>query len=103
MLQDADADDGAAASGRLIGPWRLLHEIARGGMGTVVAGPSAPTGQYEQRAALKLIKRGMTPMRSRALLAGGGSSRRSNIPYRAVLDGGIAADGRPYSRWNTVR
>ena len=83
--------------GERIGPWRVLGELGRGGMGVVLLAERAD-GQFEQRTALKLIKRGMDSdavqarfLRERQILA------RLQHPHIArLLDGGIAADGRPY-------
>ena len=83
--------------GERIGPWRVLRELGRGGMGIVWLAERAD-GQYEQRAALKVIKRGMDSdsvlarfLRERQILA------RLIHPNSAhLLDGGIAADERPY-------
>ncbi|QBB71239.1 serine/threonine protein kinase [Pseudolysobacter antarcticus] len=85
------------ASGERIGPWRVLRELGRGGMGVVLLAERAD-GQYEQQAAIKLIKRGMDSdavqtrfLRERQILA------RLEHPHIArLLDGGIATDGRPY-------
>ena len=44
--------------GRLVGPYRVVREIGRGGMGAVYLAERAD-GQYQQRVALKVIKRGM--------------------------------------------
>ena len=44
--------------GQLVGPYRLVREIGRGGMGAVYLAERAD-GQYQQRVALKVIKRGM--------------------------------------------
>lgn len=44
--------------GRRIGPWRILGRLARGGMGNVYLVERAD-GQFEQRAALKLLRRGL--------------------------------------------
>ncbi|HSE12567.1 MAG TPA: tetratricopeptide repeat protein [Rudaea sp.] len=93
---DADEQEGMRSDAR-IGPWRILHEIGRGGMGVVWLAERAD-GQFEQRAALKLIKRGMDSeavvarfLRERQILA------RLEHPHIArLLDGGISADGRPY-------
>ncbi|MGE5167028.1 MAG: protein kinase domain-containing protein [Deltaproteobacteria bacterium] len=79
------------------GPWRLLRELGRGGMGVVWLAERAD-GAFEQRAALKLIKRGMDSdavqarfLRERQILA------LLDHPHIAhLLDGGIGADGRPY-------
>jgi serine/threonine-protein kinase len=80
-----------------VGPWHLVSKLGSGGMGVVWLAERAD-GQFEQRAALKLIKRGMDSeevlkrfLRERQILA------RLDHPHIAhLLDGGIAADGRPY-------
>lgn len=85
------------APGRLLGPYRVLSEIARGGMGAVYLAERAD-GQYQQRVALKLIKRGMDidPIlrrfrAERQILA---SLEHPNIAR--LLDGGTSDDGLPY-------
>ena len=50
--------ESALPSNSVIGSWRILRELGRGGMGAVMLVERAD-GQFEQRAALKLIKRGM--------------------------------------------
>ena len=87
----------AEASEMPIGPWHLVRRIGSGGMGVVWLAERAD-GQFEQRAALKLIKRGMDSeavlkrfLRERQILA------RLDHPHIAhLLDGGITGDGRPY-------
>ena len=87
----------SARTGARVGPWRVLGELGRGGMGVVCLAERAD-GAYEQRAALKLILRGMDSdavqarfVRERNILA------RLEHPHIArLLDGGVAADGRPY-------
>jgi hypothetical protein len=54
---DALESAGDVACGRRIGPWRVVRELGRGGMGIVLLVERAD-GQFEQRAALKLVKRG---------------------------------------------
>ena len=84
-------------AGEHIGPWRVLREVGRGGMGVVLLAERAD-GQFEQRAAVKLIKRGMDSdavlarfLRERQILA------HLEHPHIArLLDGGLATDGRPY-------
>lgn len=93
---DADERDSVRSDERF-GPWRVLRELGRGGMGVVWLAERAD-GQFEQRAALKLIKRGMDSdavlarfLRERQILA------RLEHPHIAgLLDGGLAGDGRPY-------
>ena len=78
-----------------IGPFRVVREIGRGGMGRVFLGERAD-GQFEQRVALKLLQhatpglmhRFLEERRILALLEHPGIAR--------LIDGGIAADGLPY-------
>ena len=95
----ADAAEGAPTdrAGSRVGRYRLVEEIGRGGMGTVWLA-ERDDGQFEQRVALKLIKRGLTAegvvrhfLRERQILA------KLEHPYIArLLDGGVSDDGRPY-------
>ncbi len=87
----------AALQDSRIGPWRLVRKIGTGGMGVVWLAERAD-GQFQQRAALKLIKRGMDSeavlarfLRERQILA-----RLEHPNIARLLDGGITADGRPY-------
>jgi serine/threonine-protein kinase len=86
-----------ASAGRSIGRWRVLSELGRGGMGVVYLAERAD-GQFEQRAALKLIRTDDDSLglrrrflRERQILA---DLEHPNIAR--LLDGGIAEDGRPY-------
>jgi non-specific serine/threonine protein kinase/serine/threonine-protein kinase len=82
-------------TGTLIGPYRIVREIGRGGMGTVYL---AERQDFKQRVALKIINRGMETAevvsrfkREREVLAG------LNHPNIARLfDGGATEDGRPF-------
>jgi serine/threonine-protein kinase len=83
--------------GDTVGRYRLIESIGRGGMGTVwLAGRS--DGQFEQKVALKLVKRGMDTdeildrfLRERQILA-----RLEHPGIARLLDGGVSADDRPY-------
>ncbi len=84
-------------AGHRIGPYRLLEEIGRGGMGAVYRAERVD-GEFEQRVALKLVKRGMDTdeilrrfRHERQILA---SLEHPHIAR--LLDGGAAEDGRPY-------
>ncbi|HET9039960.1 MAG TPA: serine/threonine-protein kinase [Gemmatimonadales bacterium] len=81
----------------IIGPYRTIRRLARGGMGEVYLAERAD-GQFEQRVALKLVKRGMDSeeihrrfLDERQILA-----RLAHPHIARLLDGGVAADGRPY-------
>jgi tetratricopeptide (TPR) repeat protein len=83
--------------GQIVGRYRLLEAIGRGGMGIVWLAERAD-GQFEQKVALKLIKRGMDSaeilarfLRERQILA-----RLEHPNIARLLDGGVSEDGRPY-------
>lgn len=86
-----------AVTGLRIGPYRVLSELGRGGMGAVYLAARDEPG-FEQQVALKLIKRGMDTdgivrrfLHERRILAG------LVHPHIARLyDGGSTPDGRPY-------
>ena len=89
--------DTEGMDGESVGPYRLLRELGRGGMGAVYLAERAD-GQFEQQVALKLIKRGMDSeeiyrrFRSeRQILA-----RLAHSNVARLLDGGVSATGRPY-------
>jgi len=95
--EEGEATGAAAAVGELIGPYRVLREIGRGGMGAVYVAERADQ-QYEKRVAIKLIKRGMDTdsvlrhfRNERQILAG---FDHPNIAR--LFDGGTTKDGLPY-------
>jgi serine/threonine-protein kinase len=97
LLEEVAAPDGLEVIGRRIGPYRVLEEIGRGGMGVVYLAERAD-GEFEQRVAIKLIKRGLDTdellarfRRERQLLA-----RLDHRAIARVLDGGATESGRPY-------
>jgi serine/threonine protein kinase/tetratricopeptide (TPR) repeat protein len=84
-------------AGLMIGSYRVIRELGRGGMGTVyLAGRADDT--YKKRVAIKLIKRGMDTedvvrrfRNERQILA---SLDHPNIAR--LLDGGTTSQGLPY-------
>ena len=83
--------------GRQVGAYRLVREIGRGGMGAVYLAVRADK-EYRQRAAIKLVKRGMDTdfvirrfRNERQILA---ALNHPNIAR--LLDGGTTNDGLPY-------
>ncbi|MEO8369152.1 MAG: serine/threonine-protein kinase [Candidatus Solibacter sp.] len=79
-----------------LGPWRIVREVGRGGMGIVYLA-ERDDGQFEQRAAVKVIKRGMDTdavlqrfYAERQILA-----RLQHPNITRLLDGGMF-DNRPY-------
>ncbi|HVE60108.1 MAG TPA: protein kinase [Pyrinomonadaceae bacterium] len=84
-------------AGRKIGVYLLTEQIGRGGMGVVYAAQRAD-GEFSQKVAVKLIKRGMDTdfivrrfRHERQILA---SLNHPNIAR--LLDGGTTDDGAPY-------
>jgi eukaryotic-like serine/threonine-protein kinase len=90
------AETGAVAELR-IGPYRVLRELAHGGMGVVYLAERCD-GQFEQEVALKLIKRGMDSDEiHRRFLAERQILAQLNHPHIArLLDGGVTAEGQPW-------
>jgi serine/threonine protein kinase len=83
--------------GARLGAWRVLHEIGRGGMGTVYLA-ARDDDQFQKRVALKVVKRGMDTAellssfrRERQILA------HLDHPYIArLIDGGSTPHGQPF-------
>jgi len=82
---------------RHIGPYRLIRELGRGGMGTVYLA-ERDDEHYQSSVAIKLIRPGMDTdfilarfKRERQILA---HMKHVNIPR--LLDGGTTEDGMPY-------
>ncbi len=80
-----------------IGPYRIVRELGRGGMGTVFLA-ERDDAQFTMRVAIKLIKRGMDSdavlerfRHERQILAG---LEHPNIAR--LLDGGTSSEGLPY-------
>lgn len=82
--------------GQMLGPYRILEEVGRGGMGVVFLAERAD-GQYQQQVAIKLAPSFSTSDEQqqfsieRQLLA---ELQHPNIAM--LLDGGITDDHRPY-------
>jgi serine/threonine protein kinase len=94
MLANSEA---ASIKGTCIGPYRILNEIGRGGMGVVYLAVREDE-EFRQRVALKLIKRGLDTeeilrrfRNERQILA---SLNHPNIAK--LFDGGTTAEGAPY-------
>ncbi|MGH9162811.1 MAG: protein kinase domain-containing protein [Vicinamibacteraceae bacterium] len=86
-----------SAVGRRFGPYKVVAELGRGGMGAVYLAERADD-QYEKRAAIKLVKRGMDTdavlaqfRQERQILA-----RLEHPNIARLLDGGTTDEGLPY-------
>jgi serine/threonine protein kinase/TolB-like protein/Tfp pilus assembly protein PilF len=96
VLTEAESAAGSLL-GRHIGPYRLVAEIGRGGMGAAFLAERADEA-FSKRVAVKLIKRGMDTdailrrfLHERQILA---NLNHPNIA--TLLDGGTTDDGLPY-------
>ena len=87
----------SGSEGTLVGPYRLLQEIGRGGMGSVFLAERAD-GQFSRRVAVKVLRSGLVSKQTvqrlrleREILA------RLEHPHIArLIDGGITEEGWPY-------
>ena len=97
FLMEAAAREPGDHPGLVVGRYRLIRAIGKGGMGAVWLAERSD-GQFEHQVALKLIKRGMDSeeilarfLRERQILA-----RLEHPNIARLLDGGVTDDGRPY-------
>jgi len=91
------ADPTPDRSGERVGPYRLIEQIGAGGMATVYLAERAD-GQWDQRVAVKVIRRGLDTedvvrrfLAERQILS---SLEHPNIAR--LLDGGSTAEGLPF-------
>jgi tetratricopeptide (TPR) repeat protein/predicted Ser/Thr protein kinase len=96
-LPDDESEVAQAFAGRRIGAWRLKRELGHGGMG-VVWEAERDDGQFEQRAAVKLLRSSLFSERDRRRFREERQMLASlNHPSIArLLDGGMLEDGSPY-------
>ncbi len=97
MLASSSDDWQAVLPDTVIGHWRIIREIGRGGMGAVFLAERAD-GAFEKHAALKIVKRGMDTdeilarfRHERQILA-----RLQHTNIAGLIDGGVTGDGLPY-------
>jgi len=93
LLEDDDRDQMPESAG----PWRLIRELGRGGLGVVYLA-ERHGNEFEQRVAVKLIKRGMD---SDAIVRRFDNERRilATLDHPSIarlIDGGVLDDGRPW-------
>ena len=96
-FEPTNSSDVEDLTGTKVGPFRIEREIGRGGMGAVYLA-KRDDGEFQQKVAIKLIKRGMDSdfivrrfRHERQILA---SFEHPHIAR--LLDGGTLANGVPY-------
>ena len=97
MTPAHSAEQGALDAGARVGPYRVIDELGRGGMGIVYRAERAD-GEFVQVVALKLVRRSFDGddttgrfRRERQILA-----QLDHPSIARLLDGGLHTDGRPY-------
>ena len=97
LARSLRAEESVLPPGIRIGPWRVVRELGRGGMGLVYLA-ERDDGAFSRQVALKVVKRGMDTDEillrfryERQILAG---LDHPNIA--GLLDAGATDDGRPY-------
>lgn len=97
VLPDDDDGTDAIETGDVVGRYRIIGELGRGGMATVYEAERSD-GAYSQVVALKILRRGLDTDRivdrflgERQIL-----SDFAHPNVARLLDGGATADGRPY-------
>lgn len=90
-------DDGASRAGECIGNWRIERLLARGGMGCVFLA-SRQDGEFEQRAALKLLDARWSDdvSRRRFLEERRVLAKLAHPSIARLLDGGLGPNGEPW-------
>ncbi|MCA9736634.1 MAG: serine/threonine protein kinase, partial [Gemmatimonadetes bacterium] len=102
LAADAEAEDflegGAhpAWAGRRFGPWRVVGEVARGGMGIVLLGERAD-GRYDARVAIKVLNTAYRDGLAARFRTEGRILAELDHPNIArLLDAGTTDRGRPF-------
>ncbi|GEM_PF-6184790 len=91
------ASAGSAPSGAQIGPWRVVRELQRGALGSILL-VECSDGAERQIAALKIVDASALSLEDLALFHRQ-RQRLATLAHPAIarlLDGGSLADGRPY-------
>jgi Tfp pilus assembly protein PilF len=94
LLEAADLLPTTEAPER-IGPWRIVRPLGQGGMGAVFLGERAD-GQFEQRAAIKLIQGGSPGLVRRFLEERRILAMLEHPGIARLIEGGLTPDGQPY-------
>lgn len=92
-MEDAVAPD--PLIGSRIGPWRIIRQIGRGGMGEVYEAVRAK-GDFAQRVAIKLLQADAAAQRERFHEERQILARLEHFSIARLYDGGVTSGGRPF-------
>jgi serine/threonine-protein kinase len=103
LVAEALADEESETLGSTIGPYRILSELGRGGMGRVFLAERAD-GQFEHRVAVKLVNADIltADARRRFLLERQILARLEHPHIARLHDGGVSATGQPWYAMEVV-
>jgi tetratricopeptide (TPR) repeat protein len=92
-----EALDEPTLEGRRIGPWKLLHLLGQGGMGSVYLAERAD-GAFQQRVAVKLIPKALlhSDLRRRFRIERQALGRLVHPNIAGIVDGGVTPEGMPF-------
>jgi serine/threonine protein kinase/tetratricopeptide (TPR) repeat protein len=95
--QEPEAQPLPDPSGELIGPYRIVRSLGRGGMGEVFLAERADQ-QFQQQVAIKLVRRGLLSrhVQGRLKLERQILATLDHPNIARLFDGGTTADGTPY-------
>ena len=97
FLIENSISDNIAIPGEMIGPWKILREIGRGGMSTIYLAERAD-GQFEREVAIKFLH-GIMPgkkMHSRLLAEQRILAKLEHKNIARLFDSGLTENRRPY-------
>jgi tetratricopeptide (TPR) repeat protein len=102
LTPDAPAESPVGMSaGEMIGAYRIIDLLGRGGMGEVYRAERAD-GQFEQTVALKIMRGEVADQAARFRVERQILAQLSHPGIARLLDGGVTADGRPYMAMELV-
>ena len=97
FLEMGVLDEISEMAGRVIGPWKIIRELGRGGMSTVYLAERTD-GSFERKVAVKFLY-GFLPgpqLRARMMAEQRILAQLEHPNIAMLLDAGITEEGRPY-------